>query len=137
MPCPEKKACLKKAITTALHALRRVGHRVSIRLICIRGKNYSKLCNTNRDNTDDFAVAKEYNQIWKFMENYAKGNIYKHPSWTMLQDALNDTVKENFLMSPRKSPMQLCLDDDKALCAYSSLRNVLWTKILTFLDSIM
>ena len=92
---------------------------------CHMGKNYTKLEKATRVDTDDFASSIDYNKVWNCMEEYAKGNPFKDRSWMLFQDALNSTLKENFLPSPKELAKQIiCLDDDKALMDYRSLREV-------------
>ena len=61
---------------------------------------------------------------WSMMDRYSKGDPYKARTWQMFQDSLNSTLKDNFIPTPKQLALQICLDDDKGLCAYSSLRNV-------------
>ena len=82
---------------------------------CHMGKNYNKLCQTRRVDSKDFADPEDYDIIWNNIEDYAKGHAYKKRAWKLIQEALNTTLKENFLPSPKELKQQICVDDDKAL----------------------
>ena len=91
---------------------------------CHMNKNYGKLSASDRVNTGGFADIDDYDEIWRKMELYAKGNRFQKHSWKEFEEALNKTLKCNFFPDPSKLNLQICLDDDKALFAHGLLREM-------------
>eukprot|EP00956_Cyclotella_meneghiniana_P026500 scaffold57405_cov20-Cyclotella_meneghiniana.AAC.1 len=86
-------------------------------------KNYGKLDKHNRIDNNGLAGIESYNTVWRKFEAHGKGSPYHQRSWSLLQESLNKTLKQNFLPTPKEMPLQICLDDDKGLFEYQALRN--------------
>lgn len=91
---------------------------------CQMNKNYGKLDKHNRIDNNGLAGIESYNTVWRKFEAHGKGSPYHQRSWSLLQESLNKTLKQNFLPTPKEVPLQICLDDDKGLFEYQALRNV-------------
>ena len=47
------------------------------------GQNYNKLSGKSCIDSSDFADTKDYNHVWRMMDRYAKGDLYKTRTWQL------------------------------------------------------